>query len=143
MRHVTSSRSSSRPSTRQWSLTTPNSWLVCYPLTSLESLHTSLSQNFTFFRIIPRASASAATVSASPTEKALKRALKRPVTLLRREHGELAPAFDWAFQCPLHIDVHIDEDEDDEIPDLMSQDEYDSMKTNTIRGFKPRNLSKL
>ncbi|KAJ7438648.1 hypothetical protein B0H11DRAFT_2254461 [Mycena galericulata] len=60
-----------------------------------------------------------------------------------REHGELAPAFDWVFQCPLHIDVHIDEDEDDEIPDLMSQDEYDSMKTNTIRGFKPRNLSKL
>ncbi|KAJ7431296.1 hypothetical protein B0H11DRAFT_1941926 [Mycena galericulata] len=63
------------------------------------------------------------------------------------EHGELAPRFDWAFQYPLHAfedaSLHIDEDEDedeDEMPGLMSQDESDSLKTNRVRGFKPRNL---
>ncbi|KAJ7462279.1 hypothetical protein B0H11DRAFT_1923298 [Mycena galericulata] len=62
------------------------------------------------------------------------------------QHGELAPRFDWAHQYPLHINddgsFHIDED-DDEMPGLMSQDESDSFKTNRVRGFKPRNLSKL
>ncbi|KAJ7431003.1 hypothetical protein B0H11DRAFT_2262569 [Mycena galericulata] len=70
------------------------------------------------------------------------------------QHGELAPRFDWAHQYPLHIledgslhilddgSLHVDED-DDEMPELMSQDESDSFKTNRVRGFKPRNLSKL
>ncbi|KAJ7429239.1 hypothetical protein B0H11DRAFT_2266481 [Mycena galericulata] len=60
------------------------------------------------------------------------------------EHGELAPRFDWAFQYPLDAyedgALHIDED-DDEMPGLMSQDESDSFKTNRVHGFKPRNLS--
>ncbi|KAJ7504119.1 hypothetical protein B0H11DRAFT_1905417 [Mycena galericulata] len=61
-----------------------------------------------------------------------------------REHGELAPAFDWAFQCPLHMYIdNLEDDDDDEMPGLMSQDESDSFKTNRVRGFKPRNLSKL
>ncbi|KAJ7462647.1 hypothetical protein B0H11DRAFT_1923116 [Mycena galericulata] len=69
--------------------------------------------------------------------------VERPQLDTCLQHGELAPRFDWAFQY--HIDdlriddLHIDDD-DDEMPGLMSQDESDSLKTNRVRGFKPRNL---
>ncbi|KAJ7432990.1 hypothetical protein B0H11DRAFT_2259952 [Mycena galericulata] len=75
--------------------------------------------------------------------------VERPGVCL--QHGEFTKQFDWAQltkpfdwgRIPFDTATIVNEDEDDEMPELESQDESDCRHTGRVRGFKPRNLCKL
>ncbi|KAJ7435839.1 hypothetical protein B0H11DRAFT_2256786 [Mycena galericulata] len=64
-----------------------------------------------------------------------------PVCPQRGELVQYDKLFFWG-DVRTELSALADED-DDEMPGLMSQDESDCEKTGRVRGFKPRNFSKL